>query len=62
MKRWPAQVITYKYGANQILQWKAALEKTVATKKDFPWLDFHTKILENGALPFSVMHTEIFGE
>ena len=21
MKRWPAQVITYKYGANQILQW-----------------------------------------
>lgn len=61
MKRWPAQVITYKYGANLILQWKVAIEKTLASKKEFPWLDFHTKILENGALPFSVMDAVIFG-
>ncbi|MEM6684754.1 MAG: DUF885 domain-containing protein [Bacteroidota bacterium] len=61
IKRWPAQVITYKYGANQILQWKAAIEKTLSDKNDFPWLAFHTKILENGALPFSVMDAEVFG-
>lgn len=61
MKRWPAQVITYKYGANQILQWKAQLEATLPKEKEFPWLAFHTKILQNGALPFSVMDSEIFG-
>ena len=61
MKRWPAQVITYKYGANKILQWKAQLEATLPEEKEFPWLAFHTKILQNGALPFSVMDSEIFG-
>ncbi|MGH1383403.1 DUF885 family protein [Kordia sp.] len=61
MKRWPAQVITYKYGANQILQWKAQLEATLPKEKEFPWLAFHTKILQNGALPFSLMDSEIFG-
>ncbi|KAB8152210.1 DUF885 family protein [Kordia sp. TARA_039_SRF] len=61
MKQWPAQVITYKYGANQILQWKAALEATLPNEKEFPWLAFHTKILQNGALPFSVLDAEVFG-
>lgn len=60
MKRWPAQVITYKYGANQILQWKAQLTESLPKEKEFPWLDFHTKILENGALPYSVMDKVIF--
>ncbi|WP_298511605.1 DUF885 domain-containing protein [uncultured Kordia sp.] len=61
MKRWPAQVITYKYGANQILQWKAQLAATLPEGKEFPWLAFHTKILQHGALPFSVMDAQIFG-
>lgn len=60
MKRWPAQVITYKYGAHKILQWKAAVQKKLADDAQFPWLEFHTKILENGALPFSVMDQVIF--
>ncbi|MBC8757454.1 DUF885 family protein [Kordia sp. YSTF-M3] len=61
MKRWPAQVITYKYGANKILQWKAHKAASLPQGKEFPWLWFHTKILENGALPFSVIDTMIFG-
>lgn len=61
MKRWPAQVITYKYGANKILQWKADIDAILSKEKKFPWLSFHTKILEHGALPFSVMDAEIFG-
>jgi len=60
MKRWPAQVITYKYGANKISKWKAKLKKMLPSGEAFPWLQFHTKILENGALPFSVMDSEIF--
>lgn len=61
MKRWPAQVITYKYGANKILQWKAQKTASLPKGKEFPWLEFHTKILENGALPYSVLDTMIFG-
>lgn len=61
MKRWPAQVITYKYGANKILQWKAHKAASLPQGKEFPWLWFHTKILENGALPYSVMDRIIFG-
>ncbi|WP_298420392.1 DUF885 domain-containing protein [uncultured Kordia sp.] len=61
MTRWPAQVITYKYGVNQILQWKAQLTATLPRGKEFPWLAFHTKILQNGALPYSVMDAVIFG-
>ena len=60
MKRWPAQVITYKYGADKILQWKAQKEASLPKGTAFPWLWFHTKILENGALPYSVMDTMIF--
>lgn len=51
MKRWPCQVITYKYGADKILKWKAKFEK----KKDFNLKQFHQIILENGSLPFSVL-------
>ncbi|WP_046755764.1 DUF885 domain-containing protein [Kordia jejudonensis] len=61
MKRWPAQVITYKYGAHKIVQWKADIDAILSKEKPFPWLSFHTRILQNGALPFSVMDKEIFG-
>jgi len=51
MKRWPCQVITYKYGADKILKWKEKFEK----EKDFNLKQFHQTILENGSLPFSIL-------
>jgi len=51
MRRWPAQVITYKYGAETILRW----QKAAAKKKDFNWVDFHTKVLQYGPLPLSLL-------
>jgi len=55
MKRWPCQVITYKYGADKILKWKAKFEK----KKGFNLKQFHQTILENGSLPFSILERMI---
>ncbi|MFT6319212.1 MAG: hypothetical protein ACJAT4_000129 [Granulosicoccus sp.] len=55
MKRWPCQVITYKYGADKILKWKAKFEK----EKDFNLKEFHQMILENGSLPFSILERMI---
>ena len=51
MKRWPAQVVTYKYGADKILKWKATAEN----RQDFSWIAFHESILKNGSIPFSVL-------
>lgn len=51
MKRWPAQVITYKYGANKILNWKEQLK----SEKDFDEKKFHGSILSHGSLPFSIL-------
>jgi uncharacterized protein (DUF885 family) len=51
MKKWPCQVITYKYGANKILAWK---EKLMA-KDNLSLLEFHTKILQYGPLPYSIL-------
>ena len=51
MKRWPCQVITYKYGADKILKWKAKFEE----KENFNLKEFHQIILENGSLPFSIL-------
>ncbi|WP_394751029.1 DUF885 domain-containing protein [Spongiimicrobium salis] len=55
MKRWPCQVITYKYGADKILTLKAEFEK----QKDFNLKRFHQMILENGSLPFSILENII---
>lgn len=51
MKRWPCQVITYKYGADKLLQWKARLEK----KAGFNLKNFHEQVLQNGSLPYSIL-------
>lgn len=51
MKRWPAQVITYKYGANKILNWKEQSK----LEKDFDVKKFHGSILAYGSLPFSIL-------
>ncbi|MDB4921588.1 DUF885 domain-containing protein [Mucilaginibacter sp.] len=49
VKRWPAQCITYKYGAGQILQWKQLLQKREGDK--FNIKNFHDRILNLGSLP-----------
>ncbi|HHH49656.1 MAG TPA: DUF885 family protein, partial [Saprospiraceae bacterium] len=51
MKRWPAQVITYKYGADKILTW----QKERKSKPDFDLKSFHQSILKYGDLPFSIL-------
>lgn len=58
MRNWPAQVITYKYGADQIMYWK----KKFAAKDNFSEKEFHKLILENGDIPFLVLgkHLETF--
>lgn len=57
MKRWSAQVITYKYGANRLLKLKEKEQKRLG--KDFNLKEFHRKILENGSLPISVLEKHI---
>lgn len=56
MKRWPCQVITYKYGADKLLNWKARLEKEV----DFNLKKFHEKVLQLGPLPYSILENQLF--
>ncbi|SHJ23159.1 DUF885 family protein [Aquimarina spongiae] len=55
MKQWPAQVITYKYGADKILKWRSLYEK----EADFSTLEFHKKILQYGDIPFYVLEKHI---
>ena len=49
VKRWPAQCITYKYGAGQIMQWKQEIKNKEGNK--FNIRDFHDRILNLGSLP-----------
>lgn len=56
MRRWPCQVITYKYGADKIMGWKAELSKQV----DFDLKQFHTALLQYGPLPFSLLEQRLF--
>ncbi|MEM7510953.1 MAG: DUF885 family protein [Bacteroidota bacterium] len=46
MKRWPAQVITYKYGADKLLKLSQKYERLH---------DYHQALMEVGPLPFSVL-------
>ncbi len=57
MKRWPCQVITYKYGADKILKWKAKFEQ----KEGFDLKQFHQAILQHGSLPFSILEKILEG-
>ena len=53
MKRWPAQVITYKYG-------KHILDKLKGDKKEPEELiNFHRQVLECGSIPLSVLQNHI---
>lgn len=56
MRRWPCQVITYKYGADKILDWKTKLEKL----PEFDLKVFHEKVLQYGPLPFPILEGLVF--
>jgi uncharacterized protein (DUF885 family) len=58
IKRWPAQVVTYKYGALQILHWKEELQKKQGAKFDIK--AFHSKVLANGTLPLPLIRERVF--
>lgn len=56
MKRWPAQVISYKYGSQLILVWK----KRWLDEERGTLLAFHEAVLGHGPLPFSILESLIF--
>jgi uncharacterized protein (DUF885 family) len=58
MRRWPAQVVTYKYGALQILHWKEELQQKQGAQ--FNIRDFHSRILDHGSLPLFMVKENVF--
>lgn len=58
MRRWPAQVVTYKYGALQILHWKQELQQKQGAK--FNIRDFHSRVLDHGSLPLFMVKENVF--
>lgn len=53
MKRWPAQVLTYKMGEAAIL--KALEEEKSKLGEAFSYKDFHTRILGSGIIPVTLI-------
>jgi uncharacterized protein (DUF885 family) len=60
IRRWPAQVVTYKYGALQILHWKQELQKVQANNFDIK--AFHDRVLDHGSLPLFMVKENVFRE
>ncbi|HEY4196573.1 MAG TPA: DUF885 domain-containing protein, partial [Mucilaginibacter sp.] len=58
MRRWPAQVVTYKYGALQVLHWKEELQKNQG--KNFDIKNFHDRVLDHGSLPLFMVKENVF--
>lgn len=58
IRRWPAQVVTYKYGALQILHWKETLQKKQGKKFDIK--NFHDRVLNHGSLPLFMVKENVF--
>ena len=58
MRRLPAQVVPYKYGALQILHWKETLQKEQG--KDFDIEEFHDRVLNHGSLPLFMVKENVF--
>jgi uncharacterized protein (DUF885 family) len=54
---WPGQALAYKTGELKIRELRAKAEKQLGN--DFDVREFHDKILENGALPLSVLEQVI---
>jgi len=53
MRDWPAQVITYKVGADAILRLKASEQKRLG--KDFDIRKFHDTLLRIGPIPIEIL-------
>jgi uncharacterized protein (DUF885 family) len=58
MRRWSAQVVTYKYGALQILHWKEELQQKQGSK--FNIRNFHARVLDHGSLPLFMVKENVF--
>jgi uncharacterized protein (DUF885 family) len=58
IRRWPAQVVTYKYGALQILHWKHELQQKQGSQ--FNVKDFHDRVLDHGSLPLFMVKENVF--
>ena len=58
IRRWPAQVVTYKYGALQILHWRAELQKQQGANFDIR--QFHNRVLNHGSLPLFMVKENVF--
>lgn len=58
IRRWPAQVVTYKYGALQILHWREELQKQQG--KSFDIREFHDSVLDHGSLPLFMVKENVF--
>jgi uncharacterized protein (DUF885 family) len=58
IRRWPAQVVTYKYGALQILHWKQELQQKQGGRFDIR--DFHDRVLNHGSLPLFMIKENVF--
>jgi len=57
MKRWPAQVLTYKVGAAKILELKEQMQDELGD--DFNIKEFHDKILKAGPVPLHLLENYI---
>ncbi len=57
MKRWPAQVLTYKIGAAKILELKEKMQKQQGD--NFNIKEFHDKILKAGPVPLFLLEKYI---
>lgn len=59
IKRWPAQVVSYKYGAYRIMQLKEKLQQEQGHGFDIKV--FHDKVLNHGSLPFFIVEKNVTG-
>lgn len=60
VKCWPAQCITYKYGAGLIMQWRRVIQKKEGA--NFNIRNFHDRILNLGSLPVLMMRKRVLAE
>jgi len=58
IRRWPAQVVTYKYGAAQIMKWKEQLQQKQGSHFDIK--NFHDRVLNHGSLPLFMAKENVF--
>ncbi len=58
IRRWPAQVVTYKYGALQILHWREEQQKRQGSNFDIR--EFHSWVLDHGSLPLFMVKENVF--